>query len=177
MRNHAEKEMHRVRKRIRDAADDFSLLPPEEILPDVIMKTIVDRFYDITDVTSLVHITDNYPPLQDHYSTLLACVDKLRLEFEEMRSKAKAESAAKRRETAARKKAEALETGAASTGEDSNQTAEELTDDQEMVADGNGETDSDSDAGVDPEIDDGEEVIPKPLTIIIPGGRFQREPQ
>ncbi|KAI0742857.1 P-loop containing nucleoside triphosphate hydrolase protein [Daedaleopsis nitida] len=160
MRDYAYRQFGIFCKSIRDGMGDCDLLPPEEILPDNIIDSLLDNFYDITDIRSLRCTAKEYEHLDGHYDTLLVLIQNISARFEEMRKQTKAEAAAKARDTRARKKAETEEAANAEGG---------------AASESSSELESASDVSEVEDPDEEEEFVPMPIrvTIKIPGGRFQ----
>ena len=108
MRKHAGHVLHTYRKAQRDATDDWNMLPAEEILPDDLITTLLDRFSEVVDISTLRTVTQEHGPLVHRYHTLWPVIERLRTDFDTMRAQAKKDQADKRRATTARKQAEKL---------------------------------------------------------------------
>ena len=156
-------------KCLRAGMDDWSLLPPEEILPDTIIKNLLDHFNDIVDIQALEQVTFNYEHLRGRYPSLMIVVDKLRENFEAMRVKTREEQATKTRETkAARKRAAEAAAGLAGLSAEGKNTQIAIENSLEPEMDVEMESSGDEEEEV---------IVPKPvrLTIVVPGGRFQKQ--
>ncbi len=154
MRKYASTVFYSFRRAERDAAEDWDMLPAEEILPDDLIKHLLDHFYELVDDYTLVTVLPTHPPLDSlsRRNRLLSVVGQLRSDFQVMRAKANAERAEKGRQTRARKKAEkdaqlagaaglvgTSESSQADGGSDSNTEG-----DEDMLLESELEDDSDS---------------------------------